>query len=275
MSRSQDKRICVLGSADDLYTKMVVHHLCDADIEFDLLLVGSQRSAAGSGVASKVCALWAALHQGKYKALSKWSPFVWKMVIRDAVFTRSRKGRQLRSSYSDIQLDQYEPWYTPSVNHVRTYLHLSQHAYDFGVFAGVGIVAGEIISTFTSGCINAHPAPLPECRGAGAIQFTLAGGFTPAVSVHIATADIDAGPIYRVTPIPIHEDETMASLSLRSSMVCAEELADVVRLLANGISPPVLENSGPLNYWKDCSLAIQKKAERRLRALRSDRAGLS
>ena len=127
---------------------------------------------------------------------------------------------------------------------------------------------GAIIDAFGICCLNAHPAPLPQCRGGGALINTLYYKLQPAVSVHVATAGIDEGEILRVTPLPVCKDDGYDSLNLRLAALCADTLAEVVQELAGGQPVKGMPNTGHLHYWKDCTLERQRAALRQLRRLK-------
>ena len=154
------------------------------------------------------------------------------------------------------------------VNDARGYLALKEAAVDVGVLGGVGIVSNPILSTFRQYCLNAHPGPLPECRGSGAIEQALSRGLVPMVSVHFVEKQIDAGRILDRLPVTIESKDDFYSLDQKLSVLSAQAMARVVSRLARSEVWPHLENSGPLHRWRDCTLAIHQKAERQLRTMR-------
>jgi methionyl-tRNA formyltransferase len=153
------------------------------------------------------------------------------------------------------------------VNHVKVYSFIKQKGYKIGVLAGVGIVHREIIESFSEHCLNAHPAPLPECRGGGAVQQTLYKGLLPSASVHFATPEIDAGGILDVEPLSLKPDDTLESVSIRLTFLCAERLAFVTQKLISGGQFEVTENNGQIRYWKDCTKEVQITARRNLKMI--------
>ncbi len=116
-----------------------------------------------------------------------------------------------------------------SVNHVRTLNLVEQERFDIGLFPGVDTVDSAIIDAFGVCCLSAHTAPLPQCRGASALIYTLAYGLQPAATLHVATAGIDEGEILRVTPLPLGKNDGYDSINLRLTLQCADTPAEVAQ----------------------------------------------
>jgi len=82
-----------------------------------------------------------------------------------------------------------------------------------------------LISAPRIGCLNFHPAPLPDLRGVGGYNVALLEGLTEwGVSAHFVDESYDTGDLVDVRRFQIDpEAETAWSLDLR----CQEELLDV------------------------------------------------
>ncbi|SEH40392.1 IMP cyclohydrolase /phosphoribosylaminoimidazolecarboxamide formyltransferase /formyltetrahydrofolate-dependent phosphoribosylglycinamide formyltransferase [Halopenitus malekzadehii] len=64
--------------------------------------------------------------------------------------------------------------------------------------------------------INVHPSLLPAFPGSDAHEQVLEAGVrTTGCTVHVATEDVDAGPILTQEPVPVYEDDDAASLKQR------------------------------------------------------------
>lgn len=261
-------RICILGN-NSIYTKMICKEFDDAGVKYYLIL--EKTPLAQKKYFSKLCTiplkLDNLLNSGKYKALPKLSFFTWKLVIEDLLFKKSSRYKMLVKLYINYVPKTKNIYYTPSVNHVKTKNIIEDLKLDVGLFGGVGIVDGLIIGQFKKFCINAHPAPLPECRGGGALENTLYYGLKPSVSVHFATAGIDEGEIIKVNELQLSTDDCFHSISVKLSILCAESLLQFVLDFENDLIKSLKYNDGKLHYWKDCNINIQKIARKNLKRL--------
>lgn len=258
----QKFKLCVLGR-EDTYTSMVVQSLRARGLHFTLVLEGGGRACSGiERLLGRPLALYRAFSSGRFKALPMLSWFKLRAFVGERLFYRSPAARAILDPLKEVAL---EGIVVPSVNHVRTLKLIEQERFDIGLFAGVDIVDGAIIDAFSTVCLNAHPAPLPQCRGGGALINTLCQGLQPAVSVHLATAEIDEGEILCVRPLPLRKDDCYDSITLRLALLCAETMADVALELSSGKPVKGAPNTGALNYWKDCTLERQRKAMRQLK----------
>jgi phosphoribosylglycinamide formyltransferase 1 len=73
------------------------------------------------------------------------------------------------------------------------------------------------LEAFQNRIINVHPSLLPEFAGGmDAVEQALASGARrTGATVHIVTADLDAGPILLQEAVPILEDDTVETLRQR------------------------------------------------------------
>ena len=88
-------------------------------------------------------------------------------------------------------------------------------------------IRAPLIELGRLGCLNFHPAPLPEMRGVGGYNVAVLEGFERwGVSAHFVDEGFDTGDLVRVDRFPIAaESETAFSLDLRSQ----EHLLEVFR----------------------------------------------
>jgi methionyl-tRNA formyltransferase len=71
-----------------------------------------------------------------------------------------------------------------------------------------------LLSLGRSGCLNFHPAPLPDMRGVGGYNVAVLEGMSEwGVSCHFVDADFDTGDIVEVERFPI-EPDTATALSV-------------------------------------------------------------
>lgn len=88
-------------------------------------------------------------------------------------------------------------------------------------------IRAPLIELGRIGCLNFHPAPLPDMRGLGGYNVAVLEGFEHwGVSAHFVEEAFDTGALVRVDRFPIdRESETALSLDLRSQ----ERLLEVFR----------------------------------------------
>jgi methionyl-tRNA formyltransferase len=80
------------------------------------------------------------------------------------------------------------------------------------------LIRQPLIELGTVGCLNFHPAPLPEMRGIGGYNVAILEDWPEwGVSAHFVDAAFDTGDLVRVDRFPIdRERETALSLDFRS-----------------------------------------------------------
>jgi len=258
-------KICLLGNSGS-YTKMVAKSFDDLNIEYSLILEVSKRK--NNSVIQKILSYPNKIYNyfdiGKYKGLSKYDIFTYKLFITDIINKKKANYQDLLKVYAEYKPRNKQLFTTPHVNHVQTLKIIQDNSFDIAIFAGVGIVDSVIINALNEYCLNGHPAPLPECRGGGALENTLYYDLDPAVSIHYGTAGIDEGEILRVTPVVLSKKDTFQSISLKLTTMCANELAEVTNSLLNGVTFNTTKSDGKLHYWKNCNKDIQKKALKNL-----------
>ena len=103
---------------------------------------------------------------------------------------------------------------------------LHEYRVDLVVLAGyLKLVPEDVVNAYENRILNVHPALLPSFGGPGMYgrhvhQAVLASGATVSgVTVHIATAEYDRGPIVAQWPVPVRPDDTVDSLQRRVLVV--------------------------------------------------------
>jgi phosphoribosylglycinamide formyltransferase 1 len=97
---------------------------------------------------------------------------------------------------------------------------LRAHPVDVVVMAGFGTVVPDLPAAFPGRVLNTHPALLPAFKGWHAVRDALAAGVkVTGTTVHIATADVDAGPILAQEAVPVLPGDTEESLHERIKQV--------------------------------------------------------
>ncbi|HEX4866998.1 MAG TPA: phosphoribosylglycinamide formyltransferase [Acidimicrobiales bacterium] len=92
---------------------------------------------------------------------------------------------------------------------------------DLVVMAGFGTVFAEPIhQAFEHRILNTHPALLPAFKGWHAVREALAYGVkVTGCTIHVATLEVDAGPILAQEAVPVLADDDEASLHERIKAV--------------------------------------------------------
>ena len=108
---------------------------------------------------------------------------------------------------------------------------------DLVAMAGFGTILGpEMFSAFPDRVVNTHPALLPAFKGWHAVEDALAAGATETgCTVHLATAEVDEGPILAQEAVPVYDDDTEESLHERIKEVERRIYPEVLRTLAGTI----------------------------------------
>jgi phosphoribosylglycinamide formyltransferase-1 len=98
---------------------------------------------------------------------------------------------------------------------------LQEHGIDLIVMAGFGTVFAEPIhDAFPNRILNTHPALLPAFKGWHAVRAALDLGVkVTGCTIHVATLEVDAGPILAQEAVPVLPDDDEASLHERIKAV--------------------------------------------------------
>ncbi|HET6954876.1 MAG TPA: phosphoribosylglycinamide formyltransferase [Acidimicrobiales bacterium] len=97
---------------------------------------------------------------------------------------------------------------------------LRAHGIDLVVMAGFGTVVPALTAAFPGRVLNTHPALLPAFKGWHAVRDALdAGVKLTGVTVHVATAEVDEGPILAQEAVPVLPGDTEATLHERIKQV--------------------------------------------------------
>ena len=97
------------------------------------------------------------------------------------------------------------------------------------------IVGGGLLGAFAGAVLNIHPSLLPSFPGLEAQKQALAyGAKVTGCTVHLVDAGVDTGPIVLQAAVPVHEEDTPATLAARILEQEHELYARAVRLWAEG-----------------------------------------
>ena len=92
---------------------------------------------------------------------------------------------------------------------------------DLVAIAGFGtILSSAFVEAFPGQVLNTHPSLLPAFPGWKAVEATLeAGAEVTGCTVHVVTADVDAGPIVAQEAVAVQPGDTVESLHERIKVV--------------------------------------------------------
>ncbi len=114
------------------------------------------------------------------------------------------------------------------------------HSIDVIAMAGFGTVLSAGAYDYYSGRIlNTHPALLPAFPGWHAVEDALKAGVrVTGCTVHVATAEVDAGPILAQRAVDILEGDTVGSLHERIKRVERELYPAAIRsFIGTSVAP--------------------------------------
>ncbi len=108
---------------------------------------------------------------------------------------------------------------------------LRDHDVELVVMAGFGTIFGEAIhAAFPDRILNTHPALLPSFKGWHGVRDALEHGVkVTGCTVHVATLEVDAGPILAQEAVPVLPDDDEASLHDRIKAVERRLYPDTIR----------------------------------------------
>jgi len=266
-------KICLLGVEGSSYTKMMCIEFSKSNLEFDLILVKRETESWLPKVLQIPYKLYLVANSGRFKGLRKYSAYFAREYIKYLARSVFSKKYEFENEYRSLGFAEAVRaargvYRVPSVNHVKAYSILKSGGYDLGVLAGVGIVSELILQSFSQYCLNAHPAPLPFCKGGGALENTLYKDLMPAVTIHKAVKEIDGGEILDVVNLELMKNDSFDKIYRRLTILCCATMAKNVNYLANYEQVEFTDNlGGTLHYWVDCDERIQKSARKNLKKI--------
>jgi phosphoribosylglycinamide formyltransferase-1 len=120
----------------------------------------------------------------------------------------------------------------------RVVATLREHDIDLVVSAGFGTVIPKAATAFPGRFLNTHPALLPAFKGWHAVRDALAAGVkVTGCTVHIATEEMDEGPILAQEAVVVEPDDTEATLHERIKEVERRLYPATIRRVIEGTLP--------------------------------------
>ncbi|HEV3452531.1 MAG TPA: phosphoribosylglycinamide formyltransferase [Acidimicrobiia bacterium] len=110
---------------------------------------------------------------------------------------------------------------------------LKRHEVDLVAMAGFGTILGEPVhDAYPRRIVNTHPALLPAFKGWHAVEDAMGAGVkVTGWTAHLATLEVDDGPILAQEPVPVLDDDTVETLHERIKQVERRRYPEVLRAL--------------------------------------------
>jgi phosphoribosylglycinamide formyltransferase-1 len=115
---------------------------------------------------------------------------------------------------------------------------LKRHEVELVVMAGFGTIVPGVATAYPGKVLNTHPALLPSFKGWHPVKEALEMGVkVTGVTVHIATEEVDAGPILAQEAVPVLPGDTEETLHARIKVVERRLYPDTIRKVIEGTLP--------------------------------------
>lgn len=168
-------------------------------------------------------------------------------IVANHTDSRSRSNRKLEIA---AVAEEYSiPLLTPA--HPREIIdELIDLQADVAILIAYGrIIPQRIIDIFPEGIINVHPSLLPKYRGPTPIESAiLRGDNTTGISIMQLAKEMDAGPVYSQTTLPLTGSETKAELYTSLGELAKKELLESLPRILNGTLAAVPQNHSEATY---------------------------
>jgi methionyl-tRNA formyltransferase len=112
---------------------------------------------------------------------------------------------------------------------------------DIAVVAAYGkLLPREVLELPRLGCVNLHASILPRHRGAAPIQHAILAGDTESgITLMQMDPGLDTGPMLLTRRLPLHPEETAATLHDKLAVLAGEVAVEGLAALARGELAPV------------------------------------
>jgi methionyl-tRNA formyltransferase len=123
---------------------------------------------------------------------------------------------------------------------------------DLIVVAAFGLLLPpEVLNLPKFGCLNVHPSLLPRHRGASPMAAAiLQGDEITGVTIILLDTGMDTGPILNQKEVPITDEDTTGSLSVKLAKVGAQLLMETLPLWIEGRKKPRSQDESGASHSK-------------------------
>lgn len=139
------------------------------------------------------------------------------VVIADRPCAALDVAREAGVSARLVERDDFSPGFDRLAYTHRVVDELTAHRVELIAMAGFGtILEKPVHDAFPDRILNTHPALLPAFKGWHAVSAALAAGVKiTGCTVHLATLEVDDGPILAQEAVPVLDGDTVESLHER------------------------------------------------------------
>lgn len=138
-----------------------------------------------------------------------------------------------------VERESYGPEFDRVAYTHRVVDALKRHRIDVVAMAGFGtVLAPPLFEVYSGRVLNTHPALLPSFKGWHAVRDALEAGVkVTGTTVHIATEEVDAGPILAQEAVSVAEGDTEATLHERIKTVERRLYPETIREFLRTATP--------------------------------------
>jgi phosphoribosylglycinamide formyltransferase 1 len=129
-----------------------------------------------------------------------------------------------------VERTEWGPGFYRAAYTERVVKALQSHEVDLVAMAGFGTVVPGIVDAYPGRVLNTHPALLPAFKGWHAVREALAAGVkVTGTTIHVATAEVDEGPILAQRAVDVYDDDTEDTLHERIKQVERQLYPETIR----------------------------------------------
>jgi folate-dependent phosphoribosylglycinamide formyltransferase PurN len=196
---------------------------------------------------------------------------VWHNVVSDRRFRReiSRAGldslpRTVAAMTTRLNIPTYS---VRSHNDEECERLLRQIEPEVVLLAGTRIIKPHIIRQARLGCLNAHTGWLPEYRGVHANLWALLEGGRVGVTTHYVDPGVDTGAILLQEELPVLPGDTLETLEVRTTQLCARLMRQALDGIQQGSLRPRPQHAGDGRQYRALPFDKEQEVRRLLRRL--------